>query len=1485
MTNLTDLTSKINKEELLEVLTRLLAQRSRFYAKVIMADLENLPTLQGSFTNQKKELKLVADKNQQSEIKQKIEPETVNLREKVREKVIELAAEKTGLTKEAINLEYRLLDDLNLDSIKAGSLMTELAKIYNLQGKFEASQFANATLGEIIEAIAFYLQDKEAKLQPETSSEPSWVRSFTVEVVATELENQSYVAEKKQTAVIFTKSHEKLAESLGELWNGQNTPDRLLVLIPETMENLTETVEMLTNVAKITAGKPCELGFIQFGDGYFARCQNNNAPVSVLSAVSFAASLHLERPTVKIRVLEFHRTLSFEIITQKVEAEFATTDYYCAAGYNSEAQRNQMVYELAEKKSQPRSINLSQDDVIIVTGGAKGITAECALALAQKYHCKMALVGSSPLGDEVRHTLKKYAEAQLTAAYYCCNITDQKAIASLIEAVTAELGVIIAVIHGAGTNKPRKSEQVSSTEAYQEISAKIIGAKNIIEALKSNNLKYFIAFTSIIGITGMPGNSWYAFANEVLDLLLRNLQKQTQTLTLAYSVWSEVGMGARMGSTQTLAKMGIEAIPPHVGVAEFLHWVENSTDDQQIVIAAKLGGLDTWKRKTYDFSLAYRYLEDIQYFEPGVELIVRSSLTRQHDRYTDDHNFNGSRLFATVFGLEAMTQAAACVTGITNINSVKLQNISLLRPIVVPEIGTIKIQIHALVEKNQVFAAISTEESNYQTPHFSAEITLNPSQEKQFKNLNLPAETLHLEPKTDLYSWLLFQGEIYQNIDKVYRLNSDKVVLSTKALATDTAEICFSDEKLTPFILGSPLLRDVLLQSGQIPLTQNVYLPINIEQWEIFKIKPMSESGINPPLPPLTKGGKMPSVVTPSPYQGEGKGGVFYSFGGLVECTITKVEEERAFADVVFINEENEISEKIVGYQVKSLKPTPEYPQPMEIREPSFIETKIIDGFQAYEQLLTDKPQLIVYKHSELFNELNRETRHQIEQQVFAEKYAAVNGIKHQITWLESGKPEIYNSDLQISIAHSRSLLLMTIGQTVQGCDLEFVATRTREEWSDLLGNQHIFLLDELKTVDNSIDVSATRLWCVKEAVIKAFGVLPETIKIELINGKGVVFESEVKGDRRVHILTFPVNIWPKNQLIVASLVQPLGLQVIERGLNIMQSQETEEQPKIDLINGKFVHKFKTTFKDCKGAYGKTYFTNFPVWMGQIRELGLNPVNHRILEDFQTGEYGMVTNASSIKIYNEAETLNNIVGKVLTTDKSDLEKSFIDLEFEWFKEEADGSLIKLADCYLSTTWVKIEGHGIVKPTPMPGYLYDMLLKIIEEGKTATKTQHQIKYISLLDLGEIKYESTAKPRPDILLSSQTYQTGIYDSNSVGNLYYSNYYDWQAKNIEKFIYQLMPAVFIARGKAGEYICLEAEVNHLQEAMPFEEIEVNMYLEKWYTNGCKLYFEYYSLSGGKRKLAYGHNILVWATRKDEKSIPVACELPIAIQNRFME
>src|SRR5262245_33915848 len=96
---------------------------------------------------------------------------------------------------------------------------------------------------------------------------------------------------------------------------------------------------------------------------------------------------------------------------------------------------------------------------------------------------------------------------------------------------------------------------------------------HLCRALAETPPRLFLALTSIIGVTGMPGNGWYAFSNEALDLVLRRFEAehpQTKILSVAYSVWGETGMGARMGSVHGLARMGIGAIPTAEGVRRFV---------------------------------------------------------------------------------------------------------------------------------------------------------------------------------------------------------------------------------------------------------------------------------------------------------------------------------------------------------------------------------------------------------------------------------------------------------------------------------------------------------------------------------------------------------------------------------------------------------------------------------------------------------------------------------------------------------------------------------------------------------------------------------------------------------------------------------------------------------------------------------------------------------------------------------------------------
>jgi enediyne polyketide synthase len=119
----------------------------------------------------------------------------------VEELLLDLAAKRTGFARDTITMEVRLLDDLNLDSIKAAELVAAAAKQMGVAGKVDPSKLANASLAEVAAAIR-EVADEDATRSvivvpavdnpthaptglPRVVLEdsPSWVRNFAIEFV------------------------------------------------------------------------------------------------------------------------------------------------------------------------------------------------------------------------------------------------------------------------------------------------------------------------------------------------------------------------------------------------------------------------------------------------------------------------------------------------------------------------------------------------------------------------------------------------------------------------------------------------------------------------------------------------------------------------------------------------------------------------------------------------------------------------------------------------------------------------------------------------------------------------------------------------------------------------------------------------------------------------------------------------------------------------------------------------------------------------------------------------------------------------------------------------------------------------------------------------------------------------------------------------------------------------------------------------------
>lgn len=234
---------------------------------------------------------------------------------------------------------------------------------------------------------------------------------------------------------------------------------------------------------------------------------------------------------------------------------------------------------------------LSSDSVVLVTGGARGITAEVADELAAKTHATFVLLGRSPLpmgeedaetaalsdpvalrramvaifqerqikpapkevedalrsllaAREIRKTLAGLRRAGARVEYIACDVRDAAALTELVRDVQRRLGPIDAVVHGAGIIEDRLIID-KTTESFERVTqTKLQPLLTLCRILDPQQLKLLMLFSSTSGFFGNPGQCDYASANEILNRIARRLDDlwPAKVVTMNWGPWSGAGM-------------------------------------------------------------------------------------------------------------------------------------------------------------------------------------------------------------------------------------------------------------------------------------------------------------------------------------------------------------------------------------------------------------------------------------------------------------------------------------------------------------------------------------------------------------------------------------------------------------------------------------------------------------------------------------------------------------------------------------------------------------------------------------------------------------------------------------------------------------------------------------------------------------------------------------------------------------------------------
>ncbi|AIR97457.1 type I polyketide synthase [Streptomyces glaucescens] len=274
---------------------------------------------------------------------------------------------------------------------------------------------------------------------------------------------------------------------------------------------------------------------------------------------------------------------------------------------------------------------LTTGDLLVVTGGARGITADCLHALVSTRPVGLLLLGRSrpapepewaagqegpalrgliarrmaeggrrPLPREVEATYREITAGReitanlgrLTAAgarveYLSVDITDAAAVR---RELTPYAGRVTGVVHGAGVLADRLIAQKTPEEIRRVLATKLLGLGNVLDVLRGvADLRHLVLFSSVAGFFGNRGQSDYAMANEALNRIAARLKRELPSARVTAVNWGAWDGGMVTDDLrEVFASRGVALVPAATGAGLFAEQFTAPHAHDTVVVAGPL---------------------------------------------------------------------------------------------------------------------------------------------------------------------------------------------------------------------------------------------------------------------------------------------------------------------------------------------------------------------------------------------------------------------------------------------------------------------------------------------------------------------------------------------------------------------------------------------------------------------------------------------------------------------------------------------------------------------------------------------------------------------------------------------------------------------------------------------------------------------------------------------------------------------------------
>lgn len=529
----------------------------------------------------------------------------------------------------------------------------------------------------------------------------------------------------------------------------------------------------------------------RLGGDFRSSCREINDSVCATQAAvtGFIKSLAKEFPELNAKAIDFAAAVKAKDAARLVCNEIAAKEKRVEVGYgNGKRFGLDVKYAPLNRSQNNKALStFDQQPVMLITGGARGITAEIAASLAQYYKPILIIVGKAappeneeesdtiglssarelkaaimdrfrrdgkPLSiqaveqaynkllrdREIRNNLAKLKDLGATVVYKSCDVRDGEHFAELIADVYRDYGTIYGVIHGAGVIEDAFIKQ-KNVESFDRVyQTKVDGALTLSRSLDLDALRFLVFFSSVVGRTGNAGQSDYVAANEVVNKLAIELDGKTnaRVVSIMWGPWKGGMAGSELESI--FASYGWAMIASEDGKQAFMEeLLHGKKGEVEVLAVAEL------KKRPGAPEPAGARLHKARVQTPSAGISeFHLTLDTQQDLYLLDHTFDNVPVMPMAFALELMAEAVKAVYPEMQIASV--YNLDIPSGIVFDATAkSIVINIEESTRSEHACAVNASLDSTYprRREHFKAQFEIVRADEKD-KNLQAIAGNGHL---------------------------------------------------------------------------------------------------------------------------------------------------------------------------------------------------------------------------------------------------------------------------------------------------------------------------------------------------------------------------------------------------------------------------------------------------------------------------------------------------------------------------------------------------------------------------------------------------------------------------------------------------------------------------------------------------------------------------------------------------------------------